>query len=191
MIPENGARMSVFASRAAASASRRFGDLEIVLGFVARLARDEALLLQIDRALVFRFRERQVGLRLLHFRGVDSRIELDEHRVLRDGPALLEADRDHTAGDLGAKRHRFVRAQAAHRGDHLRHRRRRCGDRFDNHGGRRARGALVGRLRRRARGRFAGGARALLAEPIAAARGKRDGDDGDGRDDRYSHSRFR
>ena len=94
MIPENGARISVFASRASASVQRRparpcrlfsassFAWPEMKLLFARSTARS-----YLD------LRERQVGARLLHLGVVDRGIEPHERRALGDALAFLEADR--------------------------------------------------------------------------------------------------
>ena len=132
MRPENGARISRFRESRRGERDRGLHDLQVVLGLIARLTRDEALLLQVDGAVVLCLRERQVRLRLQDLGFVDRGVELDEHRALRDRSALLESDRADAAGHLRAQGDGLVGTQAADRGDRLRHRRRRGGDRFDD-----------------------------------------------------------
>jgi hypothetical protein len=107
---------------------RGFHHFQAVLGFVACLPRNEPLFLQIDGAVVLRLRERQVGLRLQDLGFIDRGVELDEHRALGDRAALLESDRRDAAGHFRTQSDGFVGAQAADRGDGLRHR---CGRRRD------------------------------------------------------------
>ena len=93
MTPENGALISVLASRALASASAASRHLQVVLGLVLRLARDETLALRVRRARSYlAFAKREVRLRLLHLGLVDRRVEPQQRRALGHPLALLEAD---------------------------------------------------------------------------------------------------
>ena len=116
---------------------RCLGDLEVVVRLVLGLRRDEVALGEVDRAVVLALGQRDVGLRLLHLGQRHRRIELDQGRALGHALALREPDRADASRHFRPQRDRFVRAQAAHRGDRLRQRDRRHLDRLDGDAARR------------------------------------------------------
>ena len=184
-MPENGARISIFASLRLGELQRRpprpcrlfsassFAWPEMKLLFARSTARSYLVLASVRLARACC----DLGL-------VDGGIEPHQHRALGDALAFLERDRADAPGDFGPQRDRFVGAQAADRGDRLRHRRRRHLDRLDGH---RAAprgapaGAVAARLRPAPRCRDAA-CRSSAALARANSRPQRPGDaDGDQR----------
>ncbi len=150
MIPENGASIDSLAS---------FAHLEIIFGLIPGLARDKALALQVDGAIVLRLGQHHVGLRLLKLGLGHRRIQLDQRCTLGHALALAKLDRADASCDFGSERYRFVRAQAADRGDALRQRQSFHFDGFD-----RDRGSRAWRRRGRSGGGFGRVARAAQPE---------------------------
>jgi hypothetical protein len=112
--------MADFAWRASINSASAWRDLEVVLRFVLRLARDEALVAQVDGALVLGFESVRFGLRAIGVGLLHRVVELDQHRALRDALAFLEEDLRDAPDDLRAQDHGLVGTQAADRGQRLR-----------------------------------------------------------------------
>ena len=179
MIPENGARISVFASRAAASASAASATFRLFSASSRAWPEMKPCFCRSIARSYLAFASVMFAFACWTSAALIAGSSLTSIAPFATGWPSWKPIAGHAAGDFGAHGHRFVRAQAADRGDRLRHRRGRRGDRLDQHRGRRARPTLCPPRRRRpgARSWLARRADALLAEPVAAAGRDGEGDD--------------
>ena len=147
MTPENGARISVFASRAAASATAASATLRLFSAssfacpemkpcFCRSIARSYLALASVRFAFA-----------CCTSASLIAGSSLTSVAPLATGLALLKSDRIDATRDFRAQGDRFVGAQAADRRDGLRHRRRRGGDGFHHDRRSGAAGTLVRRAR--------------------------------------------